>query len=136
MEKDGDRPRIDRSATALGVRIRLEGEKKPEDIPVDDSGRVSPSTGGNVRGSRMEVAPHSPDSQKAETALSRCDWQEQPRLLDDGVGKFVDGPLAPGLNFPRDKATHGLVEPAQVVSLETYEADLAATRDQWIIDKV
>jgi hypothetical protein len=52
-----------------------------------------------------------------------------------GEGDFEDGPLAPGLNFRRDTATHGLVEPAQVVPLDAYEADLAATQDQWIIDK-
>jgi hypothetical protein len=52
-----------------------------------------------------------------------------------GEGGFEDGPLAPGLNLRRDTATHGLVEPAQVVPLEAYEADLAATQDQWIIDE-
>ncbi len=52
-----------------------------------------------------------------------------------GEGDFEDGPLAPGLNFRRDTAIHGLVEPTRVVPLETYEADLAATQDQWIIDE-
>jgi hypothetical protein len=52
-----------------------------------------------------------------------------------GEGDFKDGALAPGLNFRRDNATHGLVEPAAVVRFADYEADLAATRDQWIIDE-
>jgi hypothetical protein len=52
-----------------------------------------------------------------------------------GQGEFVNGPLAPGLNFRRETATHGLVEPIAIVPLGTYEADLAATRDQWIIDE-
>ncbi len=70
MESEGGRPRIGRSATALGVRIRVEGEKKPEDIPVDDSGRVSPTTGGDVRGSGVEVTSHSPDPSQVEDSLS------------------------------------------------------------------
>ena len=52
-----------------------------------------------------------------------------------GEGAFDDGPLALGLVLRRDSAAHGLVEPAEVVPLETYEADLAATQDQWIIDE-
>ena len=52
-----------------------------------------------------------------------------------GEGNFQDGALAPGLNFRRDNATHGLVEPATVVPLADFEANLAATRDQWIIDE-
>lgn len=53
-----------------------------------------------------------------------------------GEGEFEDRPLAPGLTFRRDTATHGLVEPAEVAPLEDYEANLAATRDHWIIDEV
>jgi hypothetical protein len=52
-----------------------------------------------------------------------------------GEGDFQDGALAPGLNYRRDNETHGLVEPAAVVPLADYEAVLAATRDQWIIDE-
>ena len=64
------------------------------------------------------------------------------RGLDDvhcwkmGEGEFADGSLASGLNVRLDSATHGMVEPAVIVPLKTYEADLAATRDQWIIDEI
>ena len=52
-----------------------------------------------------------------------------------GQGAFTDGPLASGLNIRRTGAIHGLVEPSTVVSLSTYEADLAATQKQWIVDE-
>lgn len=136
MQRDGDRPRIDRSATALGVRIRVEGENKPEDIPVDILGRVFPATGG------MSVVPswRSLPAHRLPARLKHLCPKARGR--DDfscwkmGEGDFKDGPLASGLNFRRDTATHGLVEPAQVVPLEIYEADLAETRDQWTIDEV
>ncbi len=53
-----------------------------------------------------------------------------------GKGEFEDGTLAPGLTLRRDTPTHGMVEPAEVAPLEKYEADLAATRDDWNIDEV
>lgn len=135
MERNGDRPRIGRSATALGVRIRVEGEEKPEDIPVDDSGRVSPLTGGmSVSPAWRSLPPYRvparlrPLCPKARGRNDFFCWRM-------GEGEFVDGTLAPGLKFRRDTATHGLVEPVQSVPLETYEADLVATRDHWIIDE-
>jgi hypothetical protein len=53
-----------------------------------------------------------------------------------GDGEFVDGSLTSALNFRRDSAIHGLVEPNAIVPLETYEADLTATREHWKIDEV
>jgi hypothetical protein len=135
MEKDGERPRIGRSATALGVRIRVEGEEKPQDIPVDDSGRVSPSTGGMSVAPAWRLLPTHRIPARLKPFCHDATGKNSLVCWKMGEGEFGDGPLAPGLNLRRDTATHGLVEPAKVVSLETYEADLAATRDHWIIDE-
>jgi hypothetical protein len=128
MQKEGDLPKLGRSATTLGVRI-------PADIAADESGRVSPSAGG------MSVAPAwrflrahriprrlkhlAPDATGSNNIY--C-WRM-------GDGAFVDGRLADGLSFRRDTAAHGLVEPATIMPLPTYEAALEATRDQWVIDE-
>jgi hypothetical protein len=128
MKKEGEHPQVGRSATTLGVRI-------PGDIAVDDSGRVAPGTGG------MSVAPawRSLRSHRIPRRLKDfCSDATGPNHIycwKMGEGEFTDAPLASGLNFRRGSATHGLVEPAEVVPLETYEADLAATRDQWTIDE-
>ena len=128
MQKDGDRPKLGRTAKTLGVRI-------PGDIAVDDSGRVFPKTGGMsvVPAWRLLKTHRIPARLKhlCRDATGKKDlscWKM-------GEGEFEDGPLARGLNFRRETATHGLVEPAQVVPLADYEAALAATRDQWIIDE-
>jgi hypothetical protein len=135
MERDGGRPRIGRSATALGVSIRVEREKILEDIPVDDSRRVSPSTGGmSVAPSWRSLPPYRVPA-RLRHLCPKARGRDDVSCWKMGEGDFEDGPLAPGLNFRRDTATHGLVEPAQVVPLDAYEADLAATQDQWIIDK-
>jgi hypothetical protein len=54
------------------------------------------------------------------------------RLGDEG---FVGGGLAPGLQLRVHFPTHGLVEPGAIEPLGQYRDDLAATRDQWIIDE-
>ncbi len=135
MEKDGDRPRIGRSATARKVRIRVEGETKPEDIPVDDSGRVSPSTGGMSVAPAWRLLPTHRIPARLKALCPDATGKNSLVCWKMGEGEFVDGPLAPGLNLRRDTATHGVVEPARAVPLETYEADLAATCDHWIIDE-
>jgi hypothetical protein len=135
MEKDGERPRIGRSATALGVRIRGAGGTTREDISVDDSGRVSPSTGGMSVAPAWRLLPTHRIPVRLRPVCPDATGKNSLVCWRMGEGEFVDGPLAPGLNLRKDTAAHGTVEPARVVPLETYEADLAATRDQWFIDE-
>jgi len=103
---------------------------------VDNVGRVSPSTGG------MSVVPAWRSLPPYRVPARLRHLCPKARGRDDlacwkmGEGEFDDGPLAPGLTFRRDTATHGLVEPDRMVALEVYEADLAATQDQWLIDEV
>jgi hypothetical protein len=52
-----------------------------------------------------------------------------------GNGEFVDGRLAKGLFLRRDSATHGTITPTALVSLAEYQADLAETREEWVIDE-
>lgn len=135
MLADRGKPRVGATAKTLGVRVAP--DPKP-DIPVDTAGLVWPGTGG------MSVAPN---------------WRSLPghripaRLVDKhpsatgknslycwrlGAGDFLAGPVAPDLTFrpdPNTPAQHGLVEPAQEMSLADYQAALAATRDHWVVDE-
>jgi hypothetical protein len=52
-----------------------------------------------------------------------------------GEGPFVAGQVAEGLDLRPDRPSHGAVEPSEVMTLERYQAALAATRDQWSIDE-
>jgi hypothetical protein len=135
MEKDGERPRIGRSATALGVRIGVEGEKIRQDIPVNSSGRVSPSTGGMSVAPAWRSLPTHRIPARLKTHCPDATGKNSLTYWKMGEGEFDDRPLAFGLVLRRDSPAHGLVEPAEVVPLETYEADRAATRDYWTIDE-
>jgi len=52
-----------------------------------------------------------------------------------GEGAFADGPIAPGLDLKKDDPKHGVVVPQVSVPLDQYQADLANTRDGWMIDE-
>jgi hypothetical protein len=52
-----------------------------------------------------------------------------------GDGPFQDGPVASGLRLHVTSKIHGVVEPAMAVPLHQYQADLAATQNEWVIDE-
>jgi hypothetical protein len=52
-----------------------------------------------------------------------------------GEGVFQQAAFSAGLELLPDSQTHGVVRPAQMVPLEQYEADLAATRTAWQVDE-
>jgi hypothetical protein len=126
MTREGDRPKLGPTARTLGVR--------PRDIPVVD-GSVAPGTGG------MSVAPSWRDlpSHRIPRRLARL-APDAAGSNDDacwrtGEGPFGPGPVAEGLALRPDKPTHGLVEPSEAMSFESYQAFLEATRDEWRIDE-
>ncbi|HEX5442932.1 MAG TPA: hypothetical protein VFW87_03845 [Pirellulales bacterium] len=52
-----------------------------------------------------------------------------------GDGPFQRGPFAAGLTLEPDSPKHGNVAPEKEVGIAVYEADLAATRPNWIQDE-
>ena len=131
MERDGNRPRIGHSARTLGVRV----EGGTIDIVVDRHGKVYPGEGG------MSVAPHwrslpphriprrlRPKSNEARGSNELYCW----RL---GDGAFENGEITSRLFHRVTSATHGVIEPAIAMSLVNFEASVANTQQDWIIDE-
>jgi hypothetical protein len=133
MLRDGDQPQVGYSAKTLGVRVPPDA--KP-DLPVEADGSVRPNTGG------MSVAP-------AWRLLPR--WRISRRLREKvegaaggldvfcwrmGTGPFVAEPVAAGLQLRPDSESHGTVEPDRPMPLSEYQAALARTREQWVIEAV
>ena len=52
-----------------------------------------------------------------------------------GTGAFVNGPVADGLDLVVDTPRHGVIAPPIPVTLSQFQADLAKTRDEWVIDE-
>jgi hypothetical protein len=52
-----------------------------------------------------------------------------------GNGAFIAGSVALGLVLNPDSDVHGTVEPGGPMLLSEYQTNLAATRDEWVIDE-
>jgi hypothetical protein len=133
MTLDGDKPLLANSARGLGVRV---GGGAHDDLPVDAVGHVAPDTGG------MSVAPawrQLPDVRIPPRLRSKGALSARGKNGDAcwrlGEGDFVLEVVAEGLRLRPDRADHGTVEPDQVMSLERFLGNLAATRDLWTIDE-
>ncbi len=48
---------------------------------------------------------------------------------------FSNGIVAVRLQLRINSPEHGTIEPVNVTSVENFQSDLAATRDQWIVDE-
>ena len=130
MTSDGSKPAIGQTRRTLGVRT---SPAELPDIPVDAQGNVAPGTGG------MSVTP---------------DWKSLffyqipktlrhlvPKATGSSVDKvwrltdapFIEGVVAERLQLRIDTPKHGKIEPTEAVPLAAFQADLAATRDQWVM---
>ena len=52
-----------------------------------------------------------------------------------GEGPFEPSPVATGLSLRLESGIHGLVEPENNQPISEYRGNLAATRDQWVIER-
>ena len=96
---------------------------------------MTPGTGG------MSVAPHWRDlprhriPARLRQIIPAASGSNLDACFRIGDGEFASGRLAARLQLRPDSPIHGCVEPDAVEPLAQYQADLAATRDQWIIDE-
>jgi len=132
MTIDNGKPMIGASARALGVRVP---PSQTCDIRVEADGTVRPGAGG------MSVVPSWRDlpsyriPRRLRSIVPDACGNNQDACWRMGEGPFECAPLARRLTLRPNSPAHGCVEPAAVVSLATYQADLAATQDQWVIDE-
>jgi hypothetical protein len=116
------------SQTSLGVRPGV-------DVDLDAQNNVL------VNGKGMSVAPNwrvinvNRIPKRLRPIVPGAGGSNNTFCFRVGDGDFVQGVFANGLTLEPDSATHGNVAPAQVVSLATYEADIAATRQDWQEDE-
>lgn len=132
MKVVNSKPFIANQADGLGVRI---GNGPNDDIPVTQSGKVNPGTGGmSVAPNWRELPVHRiPSRLRAKHPAAR--GKDQLSCWRMGEGDFADGHLADGLELRLDSERHGLVEPEERTLLERYLGQLAATVDEWVIDE-
>ena len=129
MRRDADHhPTVDQSATGLGVRPGI-------DVNIDAADRVILDGGG------MSVAPGWRELElhripkRLGTVVPGAHGSNNTHCFSTGSGPFQPSSFAKGLVLIPDSETHGVVAPEAIVTLRQYEADLAATREDWVIDE-
>jgi hypothetical protein len=128
MSREGDHPKVGPSARTLGVRV-------PEDI-LAPGGFVSPRSGGmSVAPSWRDLPPWRIPIRLIHLAPKAAGRQRDVYCWRMGEGSFMEGGVANGLTLRPDDPKHGLVEPAEVMTIDHYQTALAATRDLWCIDE-
>jgi hypothetical protein len=132
MFHDGERPLIGDEQNHLGVRVVA--DPRP-DVQPDGDGYVGPGQGG------MSVAPHWTKlppfliPERLNKLVPRARGDNALKCFRHGGGEFADGPVASGLAFRHTSSKHGLVEPAERMTLDSFQAALAATRNNWEVDE-
>lgn len=130
MKKDGAKPLLGASATALGVRA-------PGDIVPDAQGQVIPGTSGMSVSPTLAALPDQFIPMRLRPLVPSAYGRNTLHVWSHGEGSFAAESVAPGLQLrpdPRD-ARHGFVEPDSIVSLEEYRDAISATQDNWTIDE-
>jgi len=120
MDLEGEGPMVGPYNFALGVRT----DGPPVDIEVRD-GYVRPASDG-LRGRGLSVAPGDPRN---------LNPRHRPSVLD-GTGSYPvwcisSGDLGSRLRYRPTSPTHGVIEPAQRMTLNEYEEAIEATRTRW-----
>jgi len=127
MRKDADdKPTV--SPTSLGVRPGI-------DVDLDAQRNVL------VNGKGMSVAPDWRDinvtriPKRLRPQVPGAGGSNNTFCFRTGTGPFQQGAFSNRLTLEPDSAIHGNVAPAQVAPLANFEADIAATRQDWQEDE-
>ena len=130
MKKDADdKPTVDQTATGLGVRPGT-------DINIDAAGNVVLDDNG------MSVAPRWRDLElhripkRLGTIVPGARGSNNTHCFTTGAGPFQRDPFAQGLELIPDTVIHAAVAPIAAVPLAQYEANLASTCPDWVIDEI
>lgn len=128
-----DKPIVDASGKGLGVRI----------VPINGICDVDLDADGNIvlNGKGMSVAPQwraLPFFLIPKRLRGKCEearGSDQGHCFVMGSGPFENGLVATRLLLHCDRPNHGNVIPQQLVSSLKFQADIASTRSDWIIDE-
>jgi len=119
---DDGTPVVGSAFAELGVRAGT-------DITPDRNGLVAPSRadGMSVNPSLNTIPPILLPRRYRPSGTGKASHS----VYEYGDGPFVEGPAAHRLRLMPDRATHGTVQPDEVMALAEFQAALAATRVGW-----
>jgi len=124
-------PLVGSGRNQLGVRVP---PQSPADVHPDAQGIIS--SGGGMSVSRhWNKLPGRLIPERLHTICPKARGDDSLRCFRHGQGEFCDGTVAAGLVLRVTSGVHGQVEPDAEVSVQAFQAALAATRDDWMVDE-
>ena len=115
----------------LNVRV-------PIDIKPDATGEVQAGIKGMSVGPTFQSTPYFLVPSRLRNVykgLKSAAGDDLDTVFSHGEGPFIQDKVAKHLILRPDKPTHGVVAPDSKMPLETYQAALAATRNDWNLDE-
>jgi len=131
---DDGKPTVD--ATGKGLGVRGTPVNAIVDVDLDAQGNVVLNGKGMSVGPAWRELPYFLVSKRLKSKFPAARGAADLFCFTMGDGPFRDEKIAPGLALKVDSPKHGSVVPQQRVSLQQFQADLAGTRDSWIVDEV
>src|SRR4051812_21090551 len=130
MLEDGGKPVVGNKRDMLGVR------ENGCDITIDPDDVVRPNTGGlSIAPEWRTLPPFLIPRRLAPTKVAAARGNARLAIFRLGSAAFADAELGHSLRLRVTSSVHGSIEPAQLTTLAKYQAELAATRDDWLIDE-
>jgi hypothetical protein len=135
MLKDADGlPLVGTAGKCLGVRP----SGKNADVDLNAAGEVISNDKGLSVSAEWKILPghlipdHLDDGQNGARGKNMAVY-----VHGNGTGPFRPGPVAAGLEMvlKPGSTNAGVIRPVATVSLATYQADLKATRANWVVDE-
>lgn len=128
MTRDGEKPLVAPTARGLGVRPGT-------DIMISNSGDVSLGTGGMSVAPDWKLLPPWRIPRRLAHIVPQARGRNEDACWRLGYYEIVSGLVGKQLQLVSDGATHGVIEPAFDMPFDSYQAALASTKDEWIIDE-
>ncbi|NOJ94363.1 hypothetical protein HMI51_15670 [Corallococcus coralloides] len=129
MFRDGNFPQLGAEWLQLGVRV-------PTDIKPDNASNVHP---GKNKG--MSVAPEAGKlpaviiPARLKSRYRNAMGPDDAAIWSFGTSAYSKGPINDALELVPTSPTHGVVAPANVMPLESFQQELGKTQPHWVIDE-
>ena len=124
-DETGLRPLISDNANSLGIR-------PGKDLPVSDDDQVKPCTGGMSVSPTIRALPFHRIPKRMREEYPRAEGNSRLICWKYDDVDWLEGPLTVELSLRLDKPFHGMIEPCDTMTLETYRNALSNTRNHWI----
>ena len=127
-------PSIEQSAKGLGVRITTMDEVG--DVDLDDNDSVILNSKGMSVAPNWRLLPVFRIPQRLRHIAPKAIGNSNCYCFAMGKGEFKSEAINADIELIKDNQNHGVIAPRNSVSINSFRAQLATTRSEWIVDEL